>query len=37
MAEAEQHAVSPRGAFISILSTDPEAPTTDVVKGNPAL
>lgn len=37
MAEAQQHAVSPHGAFISSLSTDPEAPTTDVVTGNPAL
>lgn len=37
MAEVQQDAVSLHGAFISVLSMDPEAPTTDVVTGNPAL
>lgn len=37
MAEVQQDAISPHGALISILSTEPEAPTTDVVTENPAL
>lgn len=37
MAEVLQDAISPHGALISILSMEPEAPTTDMVTENPAL